>query len=554
MPTIATISTAIKADISNFEKGMRKARRELADFADAIPFANTAVSTFAAATVTAAAAGIALLAKAEADAIDKTAKLADRLNDSVQSIRALQYAGDLSGVSAEDMGKALDKLTKSVGEAAGGNKEALSSFEELGLSLPKLASQSASENFADIAEKIKAIKDPAQQAALATSIFGKSGQQLLNVLSLGKDGLRETGTEFEKLAGTATRSQAGMIEQANDSITKIKTVVAGFGLQVAQAVAPYVTAVAESLIKWGFNAQGAQSLIVNASKIIAVGIGRIADYLELIKAGWYGLRTVVTFVATGIVGNLSIIGNAFDEFLDAIGVGKTGVGDVLSNMRDDLNKDAEDLAVATAAAYDAFSRGDNSNAAGKFFDDLSAKAKEAGDAMQKAADAKRKLQQDSVGISEDQINPLQSIELDKGAFESKTKELEKVNEKIRDAAQKLKDNAASIFEATRNPLEKLNAQMAKLQELLAKDLINPETFRRAAQAAEEEFQKATTKDAGQAVGFAGSFDTSLINLDSYAKAGATEQQVHDPALDKVQSILIDINRNIQQQDNAAVVA
>jgi len=129
----------------------------------------------------AAAAGAGLISWA-ADAtrhlIDVGGSLADlaaKTGVGVEALQALGFAGSLVGVSMEEIGGSVSKMQKAIADGD-------ASFKQLGLSIEHLRSIGPEQQFAEIAAKIAAIKDPTQQAAAAMDVFGKSGTQLLPLI------------------------------------------------------------------------------------------------------------------------------------------------------------------------------------------------------------------------------------------------------------------------------------------------------------------------------------------------------------------------------------
>jgi hypothetical protein len=113
------------------------------------------------------------------NAIDNTRQLAASLGVSYQELRTLQVAADLSGASSEELAKAFTRAQVTITNAAGGSKEAAKALATLGLSVDDLATQTSTQQFQTIATAINSIENPAQRAAAAVAIFGKSGAALL---------------------------------------------------------------------------------------------------------------------------------------------------------------------------------------------------------------------------------------------------------------------------------------------------------------------------------------------------------------------------------------
>src|SRR5687768_16617626 len=114
--SIATLSVKLVASVSSFSASMASATKTLASFASSVAGATTKIVGLAAAgTALVAGGSLVYLTKQSLDAIDTNAKLADRLGLTTEGLVGLQYAGDLAGVSGEQLTGALEKMLKSLG-------------------------------------------------------------------------------------------------------------------------------------------------------------------------------------------------------------------------------------------------------------------------------------------------------------------------------------------------------------------------------------------------------------------------------------------------------
>jgi len=121
--------------------------------------------------------------------VSATAKIADSIGIATEKLGGLRYAADLAGTSNDQLDKNLVKMTKSIGEmieGAGAGGDALS---KLGLNTRAFFDLTPDQQFSKIADKINDLSTSAEKATTASDIFGRSGVQLLNTLSLGSEGL-----------------------------------------------------------------------------------------------------------------------------------------------------------------------------------------------------------------------------------------------------------------------------------------------------------------------------------------------------------------------------
>jgi hypothetical protein len=114
-------------------------------------------------------------------------------------------------------------------------------LKELNMTTEDFEGLNAEESFLKMADAIRDIDDPMQKAAAANKLFGRSGKELLNVLDLGADAIRNYVKEAAELGGPISREDIKQVEAANDAFDKMGRAVEGVAQQVAIALAPSLT-------------------------------------------------------------------------------------------------------------------------------------------------------------------------------------------------------------------------------------------------------------------------------------------------------------------------
>ena len=94
---------------------------------------------------------------------------------------------------------ALQRMQNTIGEAATGSAMAAHALGQLGLSVESLKGLSADQQFAAIAEQMQQVGDKTKRTQITLDIFGRSGGELINLLSGGAEGLNEFGKEAEAM-------------------------------------------------------------------------------------------------------------------------------------------------------------------------------------------------------------------------------------------------------------------------------------------------------------------------------------------------------------------
>jgi hypothetical protein len=108
-------------------------------------------------------------------------KTAAQLGVTTTFLQEFRFAATNSAVSAEAADKSLAKYSVTLGRAADGNKTAAKAFADIGVKIADTSGnlRPAEAIFRDVADAVKSMKSPAEQAAAAVAIFGRGGQSLL---------------------------------------------------------------------------------------------------------------------------------------------------------------------------------------------------------------------------------------------------------------------------------------------------------------------------------------------------------------------------------------
>lgn len=186
------------------------------------------------------------MGQAQAQVIDRQSKLAARLGMTYGEFAGLSLAGDLAGVSMDQIAAAATKADVAFVKASNGSATARAGFDRLGLSLTDLAGMSAAERFQAISSAIAALPTEAERSAAAVQMFGRAGAELLPLFNGGAEGIQQAAEQAERLGLALTTAQGQDVEAMNDSFTMAQKAVEGVVQQVVAYLAPAVTAVADT--------------------------------------------------------------------------------------------------------------------------------------------------------------------------------------------------------------------------------------------------------------------------------------------------------------------
>lgn len=197
-----------------------------------------------------AAAFSAVTLKGAIDTLDRLDDLSEKTGIAVESLSALRYAGEVSGTPLEAIATGVRKLSINMAAAAGGNREAEASFKALGISVKNSDGSLRSQDdvLLDLADKFSGFTDGAGKAAWAVKIFGKSGEEMIPLLNLGRDGIVELRGEAEKLGAVYGGDLAKQAAEFNDNLKKLSLASEAAKVSLAENLIPSLNDLIEEFL------------------------------------------------------------------------------------------------------------------------------------------------------------------------------------------------------------------------------------------------------------------------------------------------------------------
>jgi flagellar biosynthesis GTPase FlhF len=273
-------------------------------------------------------------AKLFADMGSDMLDMSQRTGVAVEALSELRYAAEQSGSGAEDLEKGLRTMTRNIIEAARGSASARRDLARLGLTVADLTGLSPDQQFELIADRLSRIQNPANRAAIAMEIFGRSGANLLPLLSTGAQGIQELRREANRLGLTMSTEDAEAAEAFGDALStlwrSLKQVVFMVGGALAptlKQIAEWITRVAANLAAW---IDENRKVITIIAAVVAgiVGIGAALMILGPIISAVGSAIGLVTFAISAATTAVSLLGAAIGFLPSPIGLVVAAVGGI----------------------------------------------------------------------------------------------------------------------------------------------------------------------------------------------------------------------------------
>lgn len=213
--------------------------------------------------------------------LDTIAKASAALNLTEGSLIGLRMAAsEFSGVDAPQVDKALQRMTRNIGEAARGIGESREAFQTLGLDARQLGALNADEAFLRIADAVAQVPNPVERTRLAFELLGRGGADLVTTLSQGSAELQAM-IETSAILSQSEFINFSAIEAANDSVARLQMLFDGLFNVLASEFAPLVTVLSDSLVDGFVDSSEAGEKFRGIAFQVALAAATLADLVRM---------------------------------------------------------------------------------------------------------------------------------------------------------------------------------------------------------------------------------------------------------------------------------
>lgn len=292
-----------------------------------------------------AAVGVASLASIKSmvtgyiDAAEALKDLSSKTGASVESLSAFQSIGKLTGTTVDTVATAMTRLAKNMAVATEDSKGTTQAIKALGLNFDSLRAMKPDEQLLTVAKAMAQFQDGSSKAAVAMTLFGKSGADLLPFLKdLAAEG---------QLNAKVTKEQADMADAYNDAITKSAERTDDLKRSLALGLLPTLIAVHDLTLDFGeairkYLSGSSKDAVgdVDGLKLVIRGLGTVFEAVIVLASDVAYVIKGIGKEIGGIVAQFSALGEGGGIFSAEGRDAWTRVGD---EMRADAKKSREEL-------------------------------------------------------------------------------------------------------------------------------------------------------------------------------------------------------------------
>lgn len=314
----------IGADLGDFKTKMREFSDELKVAEDNIDQLSKRLAQGAVAMGTAVTAFVALSAKGFARTGSELNMLSKRTGVSVEFLSRLSYVAAQSNTSLSSFEVGMRRLQGTLTDAQGGMESYQKAFATLGLDYEQLAILSPEEQFRRVLYALGGVTDATVRASLAVDLLGRSGTDMLPIVSDGAAAFEAAMQAADDLGVTMDESAVAAAQELSNAMTDVHAAVGGLTRAIAEGIAPLLTELADDIA----GVVSAFSGWIDRNPVLATTITQVVGGIGalLVALG------AVVLIGPKVVAAASAIGAALHLSLGPLGLVALAIGGLVTAL------------------------------------------------------------------------------------------------------------------------------------------------------------------------------------------------------------------------------
>lgn len=316
------------ADDSKLVRGLRRAERKLKNFGQSVRNLGLRVAGLGTAVIAPLTAATKLFGRYG----DQVAKMAKRTGLSVEALSEMEFVASQTGTEFGSLEMGFRKMQRSIYDAGRGLSTQVDALTDLGLTFADLDGLSPEAQFKLLADRIGQIEDPTRKAAIAMTLFGRTGTNLIPMFDQGSAGISALQEEARRLGLTMSGEDAAAAEEFTDALDKLWKVVRMGVFNIGAALAPLLGKVADTITRLAVTVsswvKANRELIVQILKVAAVvaAVGFALITLGVLISGLGMAIGLLASIVTGAAAAFGVIATAIAFLVSPIGLVITALG------------------------------------------------------------------------------------------------------------------------------------------------------------------------------------------------------------------------------------
>lgn len=319
MPGVTTAELALALDYAGYKRDLDTVQKITGDgMANMARSADVAKMVFGALGAALSVAALTSMVKGTIETAAAMQDLGIKTGASVEALSALAAVGKMSGTSADTIANAMNKLAKNMSGVDENGKGAAAALRTLGIDFDTFKQLSPDQQMKTLADAMGGFADGSGKSAIAMTLFGKAGADLLPMMADLADA--------EQLNAKLTDEQAAQAKEFEVNMRKLGTSGDAWKKQLSLGILPALTEVSQATLEL-FNGTG--GLGEQVKKLAADGTladwarGAVTAFTYLIDVG-QGLFSLIPMLGKVIAGVAAGTSTLFGGIFEAMNKLKSG--------------------------------------------------------------------------------------------------------------------------------------------------------------------------------------------------------------------------------------
>ena len=242
MALVGDVAVRLTAKTQEFVRNIGAAKDKYEKFGGTLTKVGKVMTVGVTGTITAATAAIGGMIAATTKAADEMVLFSQRTGISIETIQELKFAGDIAGVTLEQMSQGVQVMTMRMLEGGQASKDTIAAINKLGISVTDTtgAFRSQEDIFVDSVSALAAVGNATEQAALANEIFGRQSRNLGPLIVGMKGQLGELRNQARDLGLVMSEDAVRALDSFDDKMTILSKSIKKVGADVTIALLPVI--------------------------------------------------------------------------------------------------------------------------------------------------------------------------------------------------------------------------------------------------------------------------------------------------------------------------
>lgn len=166
-----------------------------------------------------------------------------------EAYQKLAFAAEQNGVSQDELGGAIARISRQLYDARMGSEEAQKVFTQAGFHADQIASfKNGSDVLHSLADRFKGMKDPIKEMGILLPLAGRGSREMVAFMEQGGAGMRRLEQEAEELGAVLSGPQVEALVEVEHALKAIQSVFRTLAASIAAEFAPSIKSAIEEFL------------------------------------------------------------------------------------------------------------------------------------------------------------------------------------------------------------------------------------------------------------------------------------------------------------------